>query len=429
MQAVTLRSLETYNKCNYLNKMKSLIILKGLAKTKKLKWVEKEGLQNFFLDIDTIKKLYSVPELVTPFKDILSKSFGDTVYSEFRKLLTIRLSKGNLIVIDPEDENLVSLEKLAFIFGYTVFYVVQGIPQDYLTKSSRYRLPYYPHKKKEELKKEVVNFMSLQFKDKLVINTYKDVEDYWEKTCKRSGNYLKLGKRSKPVLHISDIHSNWKIYKKLPRMKKFSIRIFYGDYIDGPEQGGSRRMIDEIIESKNPCNIWLEGNHELRLRKHLGLIMLGTGGKNKELRDILYKSLPDDYIRTTYTEFSDLTPGKAREYLMKLNEKLKLFIIIENNNVVYICTHSGLKYIEQISPKYIGSVIYGSRDINRVDRDFSSHTKNTKYWSIHAHCKYYDKWCAHKYRNVVNLDPRSNEEIIYAEQNKNNWKICQIESN
>ena len=95
--------------------MKSLIILKGLAKTKKLKWVEKEGLQNFFLDIDTIKKLYSVPELVTPFKDILSKSFGDTVYSEFRKLLTIRLSKGNLIVIDPEDENLVSLEKLAFI--------------------------------------------------------------------------------------------------------------------------------------------------------------------------------------------------------------------------------------------------------------------------------------------------------------------------
>ena len=154
--------------------MKSLIILKGLAKTKKLKWVEKEGLQNFFLDINVIKKLYSVPELVAPFKDMLTKSYGDTVYSEFRKLLIMKLSKGNLVVVDPEEENLEFLEKLAFIFGYTVFYVVQEIPQDYLTKSSKYRPPYYLPKKKEELKKEVVNFMSLKFKDKLVINTYKE---------------------------------------------------------------------------------------------------------------------------------------------------------------------------------------------------------------------------------------------------------------
>ena len=55
--------------------MKSLIILKGLAKLKKLRWVEKEGLQNFFLDLDTLKKLYSKPELTTPFKGILCNSY------------------------------------------------------------------------------------------------------------------------------------------------------------------------------------------------------------------------------------------------------------------------------------------------------------------------------------------------------------------
>ena len=405
--------------------MKSLIILKGLAKLKKLRWVEKEGLQNFFLDLDTLKKLYSKPELTTPFKGILCNSYGDTVYSEFRKLLIMKLGRGNLVVLDPEDENLESIEKLAFIFGYTVFYVVQEIPQDYITKPKQYKLPYYTTKRKEELKKEVSNFMNLQFKDKLVIKTYKDVENYWEKTCKAEGNYIKLSKKSKPVLHVSDIHSNYKLYKKLPKAKKFSYRIFHGDYIDGPEIGGSRKMIDTILNSNNKNTIWLEGNHELRLRKHLGLIMLGTGNKNKEVRDILYRSIPEDYINSTFKEFSDITPNQAREYLRGLNENLKLFTIIENNGVVYICTHSGLRYIEQISPKYIGSIIYGSRDMNRVDRDFSNHTKNTKYWSVHAHCKYHEEWRVHKYRNVVNLDPRNNEEIIYAEQNKNNWKVCQ----
>ena len=69
--------------------MKTLIILKGLAKSAKRKWVEREGLLDFFLDVDVIKKLYSNPELITPYKGVLSKSFGDTVYSEFMKILII----------------------------------------------------------------------------------------------------------------------------------------------------------------------------------------------------------------------------------------------------------------------------------------------------------------------------------------------------
>jgi hypothetical protein len=89
--------------------MKSLIILKGVAKTEKLRWVEREGLKNFFLDIDVLKKLYSSPELLVPFKEVLNKSYGDTVYSEFLKVFITKLSKGCLIVLDPENECLRSL--------------------------------------------------------------------------------------------------------------------------------------------------------------------------------------------------------------------------------------------------------------------------------------------------------------------------------
>jgi len=122
--------------------MKTLIILKGLVKSEKKRWVEREGLSDFFLDIDIIRKLYSNPELITPFKSILTKSFGDTVYSEFMRILIIKLSKGGLVVVDPETESLKTLENLALIFGYTVFYVVLGIPQDYMTKPKLYSLSY-----------------------------------------------------------------------------------------------------------------------------------------------------------------------------------------------------------------------------------------------------------------------------------------------
>ena len=43
--------------------MKTLIILKGLAKSEKLEWVKSQGLENFFLDYSIFKRLYSMPEL------------------------------------------------------------------------------------------------------------------------------------------------------------------------------------------------------------------------------------------------------------------------------------------------------------------------------------------------------------------------------
>jgi hypothetical protein len=405
--------------------MKSLIILKGVAKTEKIKWVEKEGLKDFFLDIDVLRKLYSSPELVTPFKGVLNKSYGDTVYSEFLKVFITKLSKGCLIVLDPEGENLKVFESLAFIFGYTIFYVLQSPPQDYVKKSKSYCLPYYPLKRKEDLKKEITQHQSFIESGKIIIKKYKEVEKYWEKKFKVENYYkVKQGKGCKPVLHVSDIHSNYSAYKLLPSFKNYSLVIFHGDYIDGPEVGGSRKMIDEVLKKKGV--IWLEGNHELRLRKQLGLILLGAAGKNKEVRELLYESIPPDYFKTTYKEFLDITPEQAREYLEKLNNNLKLFVILECGKLRYICTHSGLKYIEQISPKYIGNVIYGSRDMNRVDKDFSVHTQGQGYWSVHAHCKYYGDWCIHKFKNVVNLDPPSNEEVIYAEQLNNNWRACQL---
>lgn len=399
--------------------MRSLIILKGLSKVYKKIWVEKERLDNYFLDIDTIRKMYSCPDLIAPGRAVLGKSFGDTVYHRFLEAVCIRMSRGCLIVLDVDNEPTDVFETLAFIHGYKVFYVVLPPPQDYLQKPRKYSIPYYPMKRKSEIEKEYQVFKSFDITGKSIVKTYKDVQDYWVKETRGSQVFRTSGK----VLLVSDLHSNLSLYKKLPNFSSFDRVIFFGDYIDGPESGGSRKLTDKLIRSKSHKMIWLEGNHELRLRRFLGYLMLKEFGK-RGLADLLYSTLPEDFIRTTSSEYSNLSGMAAKKYLESLNEKLKMFSII---NGKYICTHSGIKFKEQLDPRFIGNVIFGNRDMGRYDREFSVAQKDLGMWSIHAHCKYFDSWEPQRYDRVVNLDPPSENELVYAELFNDDIKICLIE--
>lgn len=400
--------------------MRTLIILKGLVKSYKLKWVREEGLDNYFLDMEVIKKMYSCPDLLSPNQPVLGKSFGDTVYRRFLEIVNTRMSKGCLVVIDMDTEPTQILETLAIIYGYTVFYVVQDIPQDYISHPRSYSLPYYAPKHKTDLEKEVTSFMSQQLGDKLRIKSFREVLDYW--TERRSSYIITPDTKT---LHVSDLHSNIDLYKKLPDFDKFSLIIFHGDYIDGPVEGGSRKLTDKILRSKSQKIVFLEGNHEIRLRRYLGWLMLKSTGK-KEIVDYLYNALPADFLDTTAKEYKDLNSEEAKVYLEGLNEKLKMYIILEfeGEQTKFICTHAGILYKEQIDPRYIGNLIYGNREMNRFDRSFSGVSEKYSLWSIHAHCKYPDSWEPMRYPRVVNIDPLTESEVVYGEQQNKKWNIC-----
>lgn len=399
--------------------MKTLIILRGLAGKEKRDWVEHEGLGDFFVDISDLRKLYSSPELQAPGHSILSRSFGDTVWTEYIKVLMFRLSRGCLVVTDIDSDNTGAIENLALIFGYTVFYVVFPIPQDYLGKPKKYIPSYAPVKRRDEMEKEVISYLNQQYHGKNQITCFQDIEDYWK------GYGRVILREEAKTLHVSDLHSNFGLFKKLPDLKNYDFIVFHGDYIDGPEVGGSRQLMDYALGNKNPRVLWLEGNHELRLRRFLGSVMLKAGG-GKELQSLLLSSVPSDFLDTTAKEFSDISPAGAREYLEKINKTLMTCAILDIGGKEFYCTHAGLKTPEQLSPGWIGNVIYGNRDMNRYDREFSERSKRLGLWSIHAHCKYHDQWCANKYNRVINLDPPSNNEIVYGEQQLQNWNICQL---
>ena len=402
--------------------MRSLIVLKGLVKSEKLKWVRNNKLDNYFLDIDVIRKLYCMPELIAPGKEILNKSYSGTVYQRFIEALCSRLGKGCLVVADPEQEAGSIIELLAYIFGYTVFYVIQDIPKDYVENQVKYKIPYYSSKRKSELLRETSLFKNQSFKGKIKIKSYSDVLDYWDKKIKKDKQIVHI-KDTDKTLHVGDMHSNIGLFDMLPDFSQYTKIIFHGDYIDGPTINGSRDIIDFICKTKNKKIIWLEGNHEIRLRRYLGYILLSAGNGRKELRDFIYSALPDDFLEHTATEFSDLTPEDAKIYLDVLNNRLKMFAILVSPSFKMICTHSGIRLLGQIDPRYIGTVIYGNREMNRYDKNFSDLNKNNDIWSVHAHCQYSDSWEIMRYNKVVNLDPQTDSELVYGEQSGGLWNF------
>lgn len=398
--------------------MKSLIVLKGLDRKAKLRWIEKEGLTNFFLDYDNLRRLYSMPDLQYPGKEILGKSFGSTVRKNYLEILLTRLGKGCLVVVETCDElSDTLLETLALIFGYTMFYVVWDIPQDYLGKPKKYSSDYYALPKRADLEKNVTEFLNLQLGNKNLIYSYQDVVKYWKECEPR----YRVAWEDK-VLHVSDLHSNYELYKKLPRFKDYKVVVFHGDYIDGPEKGGSKTLMGLAKNGMGKNVVWLEGNHELRLRKFLGCNILKGDAK-----EILQKMISSDFKDKAQPEFEDLDYEQSKAYLEAMNKNLKMYAIIEDERGVYICTHSGLSYPDLIDPRYIGNVIYGNREMARVDKNFSDYTKDIELYSVHAHCKY-NEWNPRKYKKVINLDPRDETSIVYAERMKGEWKIWELEN-
>lgn len=403
--------------------MKSLIILKGLVKSTKIGWVKSQGLDKFFLDIDSIRKMYSSPELILPDRGVLGRSFGDTVYKRFLEVFNIRLSKGCLVIIDAETESTNTFELLATIYGYTIFFVVQDTPKDYVENQRKYNIPYYGMKKKSTLEREVEEFKNLKFNDKIKISKVQDVIEYWNKKEKSFIHYVNPDDK---ILHVSDLHSNYELYKKLPKSKNYKLTVFHGDYIDGPEVGGSRKLMDQALFHPSLGVIWLEGNHELRLRRYLGHIIFKEAGK-KDLAEFLKELIPPEFFEKTEPEFSNINPQAAMKYILAMNERLKMFTIIKTPTEQFICSHSGLIYKEQLDPRYVGNLIYCGRDMNRYDKAFSDNNAKLGIWSVHAHCKYNDSWEVRRFKNVINLDPPSENEVVYAEQQNKEWNICLLQ--
>ena len=176
--------------------------------------------------------------------------------------------------------------------------------------------------------------------------------------------------------------------------------------------------MDQILNYENKNVIFLEGNHELRLRKFLGYIYLKGKGK-KIVSEVLESELSTEFLEKTSKEFQGIRMLEAIEMIRNMNKTLKCFISYQRGNNRYICTHAGLRWLEQLSPKFIGNVIYSSKNVERVDKAFSDKYFPYNYWSIHGHCKY-NEIDFFKFPGVINFDTEDEWKVNYFINEANN---------
>lgn len=387
--------------------MRSLIILRGLSKSDKDSWLRKEKLVNFAIELEALKKLYYKPEYKGG-RDFLVRSMDDIVYRRMIEILLSRMN-GSLVVLDWGMDSTVAIEQLCKIMGYTVFYKIFPIPKDYITDQRKYQDSRYLPKSKEQLEKEVKDFKSQDYSGKNIINSYRDLENYWN----RVNILYKLGSRGS-VLHISDVHSHWTVLQDiiLPKIDRCLLTVFLGDYIDGPDPMGSRQTIEYVLRENRDNILFIEGNHEARLRKYLGWKALK--GNKRILSETLFNDIPPDFLEQTAPQFEDLTASDAWRWIDELNNKFLESVVYERFEYKFICSHCGLKWVDQLCPKYIGSLLSTNKHIEKVDEFFSKKFTSKKIWSIHGHCHYVD-YEFNKFPGIFNLDPPDENKVILME--------------
>lgn len=395
----------------------------GLVEKQKSDWVDSEDLRRFYINYNIFKIFYSNPSISKSIQVLkLTRSQEKEAQEAFLRVLSIRMESGCLVVIDKGNIKTGLITTMAKVYGYSVFYKVFPIPQDYIVKPDKYSSSLFEKKKREDLQEEVNKFLNIQLNGCNLIDSYIQVEDYYKTDPSGRTTYLGLTLDSSDVYVFSDIHGNYSLLEKaLNMVGKDSLKIFLGDYIDGEEPGGSRKVIDFInnISMYDSNYLFLEGDHEIKLMKYLYCISK-KNSKSDPLRKIFIESLPEEWLQTTAKEFDDLEERKAGELLNGLRRKLFSSLKVTYKNCIYYITHAGLYNLNQLSPKFIGSVIYeSSDDMIDIDRSFSKTMhKNYGMWSIHGHCKYRDyqdlpskEDGISRFAGVINLDPQTEKGI------------------
>lgn len=391
--------------------MKSLIILRGLSKFEKDSWLKRERLLNFLVDIEAFKRLYYKPEYKGG-RDFLVRSLDDLIYRRTIEVLVSRMN-GSLVVLDWGLDSTVAIEQLARVLGYQVFFKIFPVPPDYLSDLKKYQDPRYIPRSKDQLAEQVAIFKKQDYSEKQCIDSFSDIEKYWDKNTP-----VFRVKNKSSILHVSDLHSHWNMLQEdiFPMIKRNYLNIFLGDYIDGVESDGSRKVMEYVMNETSDNIIFLEGNHELRLRKYLGWKALR--GNKRIVSETLLSEIPQDFFEQTASQFDDISAAEAWQWIDRLNNKLNEFLIYERAGNKFVCSHCGLKWMDQINPKYLGCLINTNKYTDKTDEFFSRRYYKSGYWSIHGHCHYLG--CEYnKFPGVFNLDPPDERKVIVMEGKSN----------
>ena len=395
--------------------MRKLIILRGASGCGKSTFIKNNDLENYTLSTDTIRLMFSSPELGIDYKESIPQFNNKKVWELLYTLLEERMKKGEFTIVDAvhayADESFSIYKKLAEKYRYRLYVLdFTDIPKEEVYERNKGREIY------RQVPESSIDRVYKAFEKERISTAFKVIkpENFNEiiNTTPRDLNGYEK------VHIIGDIHGSATALKtyftKYPISEK-DYYIFCGDYFDrGTQNYQTFKFLSELMTNKNMT--FLIGNHE----------------------DKLYKYACDDEFKMDYDikntieefEMNHLKKSEIRRFIKNLSQ----LALITFKDKTYLITHGGLPYIPNKSLDFYStnSFVYGidkyETDIDKIYNEFMQ-TANNKIYQVHGHRNFY-KNKFDKYEYSINLegDIEHGGNLRILTLTNNNYKYTEIKN-
>lgn len=395
--------------------MRKLIILRGASGCGKSTFIKNNDLENYTLSTDTIRLMFSSPELGIDYKESIPQFNNKKVWELLYTLLEERMKKGEFTIVDAvhayADESFSIYKKLAEKYRYRLYVLdFTDIPKEEVYERNKGREIY------RQVPESSIDRVFKAFEKERISTAFKVIkpENFNEiiNTTPRDLNGYEK------VHIIGDIHGSATALKtyfiKYPISEK-DYYIFCGDYFDrGIENYQTFKFLSKLMLNKNMT--FLIGNHE----------------------DKLYKYACDDEFKMDYDikntieefEMNHLKKSEIRGFIKNLSQ----LALITFKDKTYLITHGGLPYIPNKSLDFYStnSFVYGidkyETDIDKIYNEFMQ-TANNKIYQVHGHRNFY-KNKFDKYEYSINLegDIEHGGNLRILTLTNNNYKYTEIKN-
>lgn len=356
--------------------MNKLILLRGIPASGKSTFIKENGLEQYTINVDKIRLLFKNPITNYTGEKRISQKNDKEVWKFVYALLKRRFEEGDTTIVDAthcDNKYIERYKNLTSKYGYDI--TVVDFKIDILKALEN-------NKNREEYKfvpEDVIEKMyeKLQKQTALKNVTYLSKKEFIE-SIDIEPVIINTDKYDR-IIHIGDIHGCYTALENLLQAtnykKEKNLYIFCGDYLDRGIE--NKEVLDFLLKNYKSDNmIFLEGNHEIHLRKWVN-------------NEISCSNVFEDY---TKKEISNFNKKEVKQFV----KTLKRYFYYEFNNKKVFVSHGGVNSLSDLY--FMSSIeaikgIGNYRDVEQVESKFEELHKGI--YQVHGH------------RNVLSLGIKS----------------------
>ena len=342
--------------------MRALIILRGAMGAGKSSWLRENNLEPYTLSPDTIRLMYSSPQMQIEGYDYTISQKNDTAV--WALLFELRMKKGELTIIDAthsRQSDFSRYNSLCETYRYRRYYVdFTDVPIEICKARNMHRLPTFKVVPTAAIDKCYARFATQPAPKSWVKIERDDILKFLNPEPFNFDEYDKIHIFGdihgcyEPLKEYLDKYTNWQD-GVLPTNEMF---IFTGDYVDrGIQNKETMELLCKLC--KLPNTLFLPGNHEEWLR----MFVFGDidGIRSKEFRN-----------KTMY-ELKDISHNELANFVRKLGQ----IAFFTYDRHIYFVSHGGVPYIPHsyllvATDQYIHGVGVYSDDIDDIYSNYGS---------------------------------------------------------